>query len=94
MGTFHDDLGELHGITVVVDTAGTRTYVGRCHEENAEHVVLHDADFHESTGNGGPSREEYLARAVRFGVFPNHRTLVIPRGEVTSIRRLGEMAQG
>ncbi len=91
MGTFHDDLGELHGITVVVDTTGSRTIVGRCHEENDVHVVLHDADIHDSDEEG-PTREEYLTRASKFGVWPKHKTLVLPRDEVTEIRRLGELS--
>ena len=36
MGTFHDDKGELHGITVVVETNGRRIYIGRCDEEKPE----------------------------------------------------------
>ena len=90
MGTFHDDLGELHGITIVVDTVDTRTIVGRCHEENDVHVVLHDADIHDSASDETP-REEYLSRAEKFGVWAKHGTLVIPRGEVTTIRRLGAL---
>ena len=30
MGTFHDGLGELHGLTVVVDTRGPQIAIGRC----------------------------------------------------------------
>jgi len=93
VGTFHDGLGDLHGITVVVETRGAITYVGRCHEENDRHVLLHDADLHDAASSA-TSREEYLARAARFGVFAKHRTLAVPRGEVTSIRRLGELARG
>ncbi len=93
MGTFHDDLGDLHGITIVVDTAGSLTYVGRCHEENDVQVVLHDVDIHDANGDG-PTVDEYLSRAAKFGVFAKHGTLVIPRAEVTTIRRLGELAQG
>lgn len=90
MGTFHDDLGELHGITIVVDTHDTRTIVGRCHEENDIHVVLHDADIHDSAEDG-PSVEEYLTKASKFGVWSNHKTLVIPRAEVSGLRRLGDL---
>ena len=93
MGTFHDDLGELHGITVIVDTRGSRTYIGRCHEEDQEKVVLHDADIHDASEDG-TDREEYLARAAKFGVWAKHPTLVIPRDEVTGIRRLGDVARG
>lgn len=93
MGTFHEGLGDLHGITVVVETRGGITYVGRCHEENDRQVILHDADVHDAR-TSGTSREAYLARAARYGVFAKHGTLAVPRGEVTSIRRLGELARG
>ena len=39
MGTFHDDMGELHGITVVVDTNGSMVYIGRCHEMDDERIL-------------------------------------------------------
>ena len=34
----------LHGITVVVDTAGPRIYIGRYHSENEAGVLLNDVD--------------------------------------------------
>ncbi len=91
MGTFHDDLGELHGITVVVDTSGPMVYIGRCHEADDERVVLRDVDEHED-GREGTSKEELVQRAARFGVWKKHHRLVVPRAEVTSIKRLGEIA--
>ncbi len=90
MGTFHDDLGELHGITVVVETP-SKIYVGRCHTEDEQQVTLLDADDY-SDGEGGKSREEYLQHASQYGVWKKHDRISIPRAEVTSIRRLGEIA--
>ena len=52
MGTVHNNKGELHGMTVVVDTQGPQVYIGRC-------ATMDDQ-------------------------------VVIPRSEVTSVRRLGE----
>ena len=92
MGTFHIDLGELHGITVVVETKGKKIYVGRCHEENEEHVILLDADHHED-GAGELTREDYLERAAKFGVWKKHDRIVLPRSEVNAIRRLGEISR-
>lgn len=91
MGTFHDDKCPLHGITVVVDTPGPRVYVGRCDDMDDREIVLMDADVHEERP-GGPSKEAYLARAARVGVFKRHDRLVIPRSEARSVRRLSEMA--
>ena len=40
MGTFHHDKGELHGITVVVDTSGPRVFIGRCDILADEKIIL------------------------------------------------------
>ena len=93
MGTFHHDKGELHGITVVVDTDGPEVFVGRCHEVTGEGVVLLDADLHRAEP-GGPSKDEWVRRAAEYGVWARHRQLVVPRERVASIRRLGEVAAG
>ena len=91
MGTFHNDKGELHGITVVVDTDGPEVFVGRCHEVTPQGVVLLDVDVH-SAADGAPSKDEWVRRAAQFGVWGKHRHLVVPRERVASIRRLGDVA--
>ena len=92
MGTFHDNLGELHGITVVVDTTDQRVAIGRCHEANDTHVLLLDADVHED-GTDGLSKDEWVRRSSKWGVFPRHKSLKIPREQTASITRLGEVAR-
>jgi hypothetical protein len=87
--TFHHHRSELHGITVVVETAGGEVWVGRCDDEDAERVILLDADVHREGETEG-SREDWLSKADRFGVWPRHRRVVIPRGRVESLGRLGE----
>jgi hypothetical protein len=93
MGTFHHDKGELHGITVVVDTDGPEVFVGRCHEVRPEGVVLLDADLHRAEP-GKATKEEWVRRAAEYGVWAKHRHLVVPSERVASIRRLGELAAG
>src|SRR5437868_12189520 len=90
MGTFHNDKSPLHGITVVVDTVGPKVYVGRCDDEDAEKVILVDADAHEDGANG-KSKADYVKRAAKFGVWKKFDHLVIPRAEVASIKRLGDV---
>ncbi|HET9766844.1 MAG TPA: hypothetical protein VFS60_08350 [Thermoanaerobaculia bacterium] len=100
MGTFHNDKGELHGITVVVDTDGPEVFVGRCHEVTAAGVVLLDVDVHSAEAGEGDdaafdqsaSKAAWVRRAARFGVWGRHRHLVVPRDRVASIRRLGDVA--
>ena len=90
MGTFHDNLGPLHGMTVVVDCNGPKVVVGRCHEVTDERVILHDADIHED-GAGGVSKTDYLQRAAKIGTWARHSHLSVPVSEVASIRLLGEL---
>ncbi len=90
MGTFHSDKGELHGITVVVDTHGPKVYVGRCDTETAEGIHLVDVDDH-TDGEQGRSKRDYLEWAARFGVFKRHDFLMVPRAEIASVKRLGDL---
>ena len=85
---FHPGHAELHGITVVLETHGSRTYVGRYDSEDERGVHLLDVGVH----NEGPqlSKEEYIRKSARFGVHSEHKHMVVPSGEVARITRLGE----
>jgi hypothetical protein len=80
----------LHGFTVVVDTPGSKLYIGRYHSESDAGVLLHDADVRELSG--GTTKEAYLARSAKYGVFKNTDQVRVPREEVASIRRLIDYA--
>jgi hypothetical protein len=84
---FHPGHDELHGMTVVVETPGSRTYIGRFDHEDQAGVHLLDVATHDSTD--GTSRAEYLARTVKFGVRADRKHLILPRGDITRISRLG-----
>jgi hypothetical protein len=90
MGTFHDDKGELHGITVVVETDGPEVFVGRFDEQNERGVILLDADGHQE-GEEGRSNREWLQRAAEYGVWKKYDRLVIAREKVKKIYPLGEV---
>ena len=90
MGTFHQGKGELHGITVVVDTNGPKVYVGRCHEMTDAGIVLMDVDEH-TDGEDGQSKAEYIQRAAEYGVWKKHSRLVVSQAEIASVRRLGDI---
>ncbi len=91
MGTFHQNKHELHGITVVVETDGDETVVGRCDDMDDTRVIMLDADIHQPSEDG-PSLAEYLEKAAMMGVWPKHPRLIIDRTRVTSVRRLGDLA--
>jgi hypothetical protein len=84
---FHPGHHELHGVTVVLETRGPRTYVGRFDSEDDRGVHLHDVGVHDASGEG-PSKEEYLRRCDKFGIRTEHRDLVVPSAEVSRIERL------
>ena len=90
MGTFHVGKHQLHGITVVVDTAGPEIYVGRCDDMDDHQVILLDVDVHRD-GDDGRSKAEYVERAAQLGVWKKFDRLVLPRERVTSVRRLGDL---
>ena len=85
---FHPGHEELHGVTVVVTGRSGRTYVGRYHEHTPRGTLLHDAGVHDPAS--GQSREDYLARTLKFGVRAEQRDLLLPDDEVAAIRRLAE----
>ena len=84
---FHQERHELHGITVVLETRGSRTYVGRFDSQDDLGVHLHDVGVHEATAEG-LSKEEFLRRCDKFGIRTEHRDLVVPSDEVARIQRL------
>jgi hypothetical protein len=94
MGTFHHDRGALHGITVVVRTNASRTWVGRCDTIDERGVHLLDADVHEATGAGAGAAEaagEWLAQAAKVGVWPRHPRVLVPAAEVAAVEPLGAL---
>ena len=93
MCTFHQNKHELHGITVVVDTVGPTVYIGRCDDIDDQHVYLLDVDEH-AEGDDGKSKDDYVRRAVQFGVWKKHARLRVAREEVASVRPLGTFAEG
>jgi hypothetical protein len=87
---FHPGHAELHGITVVVETHGRMTYVGRYDREDEVGVHMLDVGVHE--GSADMPKEEYLRRSAKFGVRSEHKHLVVPSQQVARITRLGELA--
>jgi hypothetical protein len=78
-------------VTVVVETSGPLTYVGRFDSEDQAGVHLLDVGVHD--GGSGGSREEYVRRSARFGVRTDRKHLIVPRAEVSRITPLGEVEE-
>lgn len=88
---FHPGHAELHGITVVLETNGSRTYIGRYDSEDEHGVHMLDVGVHDGAG-GGVSKEEYVRKSAKFGIRCDHKHLVVPADQVARITRLGRMA--
>jgi hypothetical protein len=79
----------LHGVTVVVETRGLLTYVGRFDTEDEAGVHLLDVGQHDSAAGG--SKEDYVRRSARFGIRADRKHLVVPRQEVVRITKLADL---
>lgn len=88
---FHPGHAELHGITVVLETLGTKTYVGRYDSEDTAGVHLLDVGVHDSS-MAQESKEDYIRKSAKFGIRAEHKHVLVPLGQVSRIIRLAEMS--
>ncbi len=86
---FHPGHEELHGVTVVVEGAGGRLWVGRYHERTEAGIVMLDVAMHDPATAPLP-REEWLTRLRKFGIKAEAKHLVIPGVAPAAIRRLAD----
>jgi hypothetical protein len=91
LGTFHQNRGELHGITVAVETNTGEFWIGRCDIADARGVLLHDADVHRSADEPTTPRAAFLSQALAVGVWPRHADVTIPAAQIASLRKLAEL---
>ena len=94
MGTFHHDTHALHGITCVVATRGSRTWIGRVDTVDERGVLLRDADLHDADAPGAAPRDEFLRKAAQFGHWPRHPGVIVPAAEVLDVTRLSDVPVG
>jgi hypothetical protein len=85
---FHPGHSDLHGVTVVVETNGPLTYVGRYDSQDDHGVHMLDVGVHDGVGG---SKDEYVSKSAKFGIRADHKHLVVPADQVVRITRLGSM---
>jgi hypothetical protein len=88
---FHPGHAELHGITVVLETTGPRTYVGRYDSQDERGVHMLDVGIHDETV-ARLSKDEYIKHSAKFGIRAEHKHLIVSSGEVARVTRLNEVA--
>lgn len=82
-------LEALVGQTVVLDTAGTFTYLGRLSAVEPAGFWLADADVHNNLEGHAP-REQYIAESARDGIRVNRRKVFVFRHTVISASALSD----
>jgi hypothetical protein len=82
---FHPGHHELHGVTVVLETHGRETFVGRFDSEDESGVRMLDVGVHEGDG---AARDEYIRRSLKFGIRADRKQVVVPKDAVARITRL------
>jgi len=87
---FHPGHHELHGVTVVLETIGPLTYLGRFDTQDEHGIHLLDVALHDATGKTA-SKEEFIRRSAKFGIRAERKHVVVRTEEVARIRRLGEI---
>lgn len=83
----HPGHHELHGVTVVVETASGVTYVARFDTQDERGIHLLNVGTHDPAAST-MSLEEYVARTRKFGVKAERKHLVVPAGDVVRIEPL------
>ncbi len=89
----NDDAGslaELIGRQVVLDTAGSITYLGTLREVRPDGYWLEDADFRDRI-EGHATKEFYICEAKREGIRPNRRRIFVTSGVVISMSALDDV---
>ena len=73
-------------MTVVVETSGSRTYVGRYDRADQLGVHLLDVGVHDA--GSGTDKGHYIGRSAKFGIKTEYRHLTVAPEEVVRITQL------
>ncbi|MFH1416927.1 MAG: hypothetical protein ABII12_01385 [Planctomycetota bacterium] len=85
-------LSELIGRQVVLDTAGTVTYLGTLTEVCPDGFWLENADFRDRV-EGTVTKERYVCEARERGFRPNRDRIFVFRHVVVSISALDDVVE-
>jgi len=87
-----DEIADMLGKNVVVDTTTPLIYIGRLTEIGDYFITLEDVDVHDS--NESPaSKEVYCIDAKKYGIKKNRRRVRIVRSIVASISLLEDVIE-
>lgn len=78
-----------HGLNVVIETKGSRVYIGRFDSTTGFTALLHDVDVHDVAPGGDP--EPYIRETALYGVDVKSRDLEVDVLEIKRIRLLRDV---
>ena len=78
-----------HGLNVVIETTGSRVYIGRFDSTSGFTALLHDVDVHEVAPGTDP--EAYIRETALYGVDVKSKNLEIDVLGIKRIRLLGDV---
>lgn len=84
------DLDDLAGRLVVLDTEGPMVYLGRLESCRPEGFWLTEADVH-NCNEGHAVREQYVAESAIDGIRVNRARVFVFRHTVTSVSALSDV---
>ncbi len=85
-----ETLQTLLGREVVVDTRSPWVYIGRLAAVQADSLLLHDVDVHDSGETTAP-KERYVLDSCETGIKANRRSVYVSLEYVVSVSLLSEV---
>ena len=89
-----DELKDLVGNIVVVDSRGTIIYIGKLRQVGEHLLVLEDVDVHSmGDSQSNTTKEVYILESKKFGVRTNRKSTRVWLDQVLSISLLDEVIE-
>ncbi len=88
---FHPGHHALHGVTVLLETKGKHTFIGRFDSEDEAGAHLLDVAVHDAESSN-VSKEEFIRRTLKFGVRVERKHALVPRAEITRVGPLTDVS--
>ena len=92
MAGSHEQLHNLVGKEVILDTASPYIYIGRLVEVDDWFLRLEDVDVHDSQETH-TTKEVYIIEASKFGIKKNRQSVLVRADKVVSISPLDAVIQ-
>lgn len=92
MGTEQEEIAEMLGAVVVLDTVTPFIYIGTLKAWQDHVIVLEHVDVHD-VSDGRSGKEVYALEARRTGVQQNRVRVMVRKDQVVGVSRLSDVIQ-